>query len=51
MKKLIAAVFAGLFATVSVGVTMLPSVSFAAEEKKDAKKDDKKDGKKKDEKK
>ncbi len=46
MKKLAAAVFAALFATVSIGATMLPSVAFAAE-----KKDEKKDSKKKEEKK
>jgi len=49
MKKLIAALFAGLFATVSIGVTMLPSVAQAAD-KKEEKKDDKKAAKKDDQK-
>jgi hypothetical protein len=44
MKKLLAATFAALFATVTVGVTMLPDVAKAADTK-----DDKKDKKKKDE--
>ena len=43
MKKLIAAAFAALFATVTVGVTMLPDVAKAADTK------DEKDKKKKDE--
>jgi hypothetical protein len=42
MKKLLAAAFAALFATVTVGVTMLPDVAQAAEKKKDEKKKDKK---------
>lgn len=46
MKKLIAAVFAGLFATVSISAAFLPMDAQAQE-----KKDEKKDGKKKDEKK
>ena len=49
MKKLVAVALAALFTTVSVGVTMLPSVAQAAEKKddtKDSKKKDKKDEKK-----
>ena len=48
MKKLLAALLAGLFATATVGITMLPSVAKAADmDKKDSKKKDKKDEMKK----
>jgi hypothetical protein len=50
MKKLVAAVFAALFATTTVGITMLPTVAKAADsdmDKKDSKKKDKKDEMKK----
>ena len=49
MKKLVAAVFAALFATTTVGITMLPTDVKAADtdkDKKDSKKKDKKDEKK-----
>jgi hypothetical protein len=48
MKKLLAALFAALFATTTVGITMLPTVAKAADmDKKDSKKKDKKDEMKK----
>ena len=53
MKKLVAAVFAALFATTTIGIAMLPTVAEAAadmdkdKDKKDAKKKDKKDEMKK----
>lgn len=38
MKKLLAAMFAALFATATVGLTMLPNVAKAQEKKADEKK-------------
>lgn len=50
MKKLLAAVFAALFATSTIGITMLPNVAKAADKKEETKKA-KKDKKAKKEKK
>jgi hypothetical protein len=48
MKKLLAALFAALFATATIGITMVPTVAKAADmDKKDSKKKDKKDEMKK----